>query len=53
MGKKESAEYRRKHSTQFKKIGENADGPVFGGFKRGIVNGPAPSTPRGKRRAAK
>lgn len=52
MSKKTSAEYRRKHANTFKKIGGTDDSPIFGGFKKGIVNGPAPSTPRGKRRAA-
>jgi len=44
-----SRDYRRAHASKFKQIGDG----VFGGYKSGVMNGPEPSTDRGRRRAAK
>lgn len=45
----ESAQYRKDNSDKFVSLGNGK----FGGFRRGIMNGPDASTARGKRRAAK
>lgn len=46
---KGSQEYRAQNADQFRKIGEG----VYGGYRKGVPNGPEATTKRGARRKAK
>lgn len=47
--KQDSQSFRRTRHNEFKPLSTGQ----YGGYRRGVVNGPAPTTDRGRRRVAR